>query len=123
MLTSGIVLRAPDGSWSADKQQLHSGGSKEPSPRSVTVRRLSDVQRAADRRDTRELYKLAQTLGAVQPTPVPGVKHKNGTLTNDDDESLACTVVNDTIAYIRKAGGVLRPPCTLEFCTCYVLVT
>ena len=37
MPTSGSVLQAPVGSWSADKQRLHSGGSKEPRPRSVTV--------------------------------------------------------------------------------------
>ena len=37
----------------------------------------------------RELYKLARRLGAFKPTPVPGVKRKDGTLTTDDDEGLA----------------------------------
>ena len=49
----------------------------------------SDAQRAADRGDMRELYKLARRLGAFKPTPVPGVKRKDGTLTTDDDEGLA----------------------------------
>ena len=48
-----------------------------------------DAQRAADRGDMRELYKLARRLGAFKPTPVPGVKRKDGTLTSDDDEGLA----------------------------------
>ena len=48
-----------------------------------------DAKCAAHRRDTRELYELAWKLGAFNPTPVPGVKLKNGTLTNDDDEGLA----------------------------------
>ena len=47
-----------------------------------------DAQRAADRGDTRELYKLARRLEAFKPTPVPGVKLKDGTLANDDDEGL-----------------------------------
>ena len=47
------------------------------------------AQQAADRADMRELYKLARRLGAFKPTPVPGVKRKDGTLTTDDDEGLA----------------------------------
>ena len=90
MPTSGIVLRAPVGSWSAGKPQLHSGGSEEPSPRRVTWETIAcDTQHAVDRGDTRELYKLARRLGAVKPTPAPGVKLKDGTLANDDDEGLA----------------------------------
>ena len=49
----------------------------------------SDAQRAADCGNMRELYKLARRLGAFKPTPVPGVKRKDGTLTTDDDEGLA----------------------------------
>ena len=48
-----------------------------------------DAQRAADGGNMRELYKLARRLGAFKPTPVPGVKRKDGTLTTDDDEGLA----------------------------------
>ena len=48
-----------------------------------------DAQRAADDGNMRELYKLARRLGAFKPTPVPGVKRKDGTLTTDDDEGLA----------------------------------
>ena len=47
-----------------------------------------DAQRAADRGDMRELYKLARRLGAFKPTPVPGVKRKDGTLTSDDFKGL-----------------------------------
>ena len=50
---------------------------------------VGDAQRAADGGNMRELYKLARRLGAFKPTPVPGVKRKNGTLTTDDDEGLA----------------------------------
>ena len=39
-----------------------------------------DAQRAADRGDTRELYRLARRLGAFKP----GVKLKDGTLASDD---------------------------------------
>ena len=48
-----------------------------------------DAQQAADRGDTRELYRLARRLGAFKPTPVPGVKLKDGTLASDDDAGLA----------------------------------
>ena len=48
-----------------------------------------DAQRVADCRNMRELYKFARRLGAFKPTPVPGVKRKDGTLTTDDDEGLA----------------------------------
>ena len=48
-----------------------------------------DAQQAADRGDTRELYRLARRLGAFKPTPVPGVKLKDGTLVSDDDAGLA----------------------------------
>ena len=48
-----------------------------------------DAQRAADHGDMRELYRLARWLGAFKPTPVPGVKRKDGTPTTDDDEGLA----------------------------------
>ena len=48
-----------------------------------------DAQRTADDGNMRELYKLARRLGAFKPTPVLGVKRKDGTLTIDDDEGLA----------------------------------
>ena len=48
-----------------------------------------DAQHAADRGDTRKFYKLTRRLGAFMPTPAPGVKLKDGTLANDDDEGLA----------------------------------
>ena len=47
-----------------------------------------DAQHAADRGDTRELCKFARRLGAFKPTPVLGVKVKDGSLANDDDEGL-----------------------------------
>ena len=47
------------------------------------------AQQAADRGDTRELYRLARKLGAFKPTPVPGVKLKDGTLASDGDAGLA----------------------------------
>ena len=49
----------------------------------------SDAQRAAGGGNMRELYKLARRLGAFKPTPVPGVKRKDGAMTTDDDEGLA----------------------------------
>ena len=49
----------------------------------------SDAQGAADCGNMRELHKLARRLGAFNPTPVPGVKRKDGTFTTDDDEVLA----------------------------------
>ena len=48
-----------------------------------------DAQQTADRGDTRELYRLARRLGAFKPTPVRGVKLKDGTLASDDDAGLA----------------------------------
>ena len=48
-----------------------------------------DAQQAADLGDTREFFRLARRLGAFKPTPVPGVKLKDGTLASDDDGGLA----------------------------------
>ena len=47
-----------------------------------------DAQQAADRGDTRELHMLARRLGAFKPTPIPGVKLKEGTLASDNDAGL-----------------------------------
>ena len=48
-----------------------------------------DAQQAADRGDTQELYRLARRLGAFKPTPVPGVRLKDGILASDGDAGLA----------------------------------
>ena len=81
--TAALVLRQLE---SAQSQKRHS---LKTDRRTQWENIAGDAQQAADRGDTRELYRLARRLGAFKPTPVPGVKLKDGTLASDDDAGLA----------------------------------
>ena len=80
---AALVLRQLE---SAQSQKRHS---LKTDRRTQWEKIAGDAQQATDRGDTRELYRLARRLGAFKPTPVPGVKLKDGTLASDDDAGLA----------------------------------